>query len=377
MKKTWIVIAIVVIVALAALLIITQIKRGAGEIKIGFVNSLTGQYAPYGENNWNGVMIAVEEINIAGGINGKRINLIVEDDGSTKEGAVFAVKKLIEIDKVPVIIGPGSTVGVAGTSAIANKAKVVLFSPGAAGPGITTKGGYVFRNRVSGDLEAPKIAEYAITALKLKKAAILYPNVDYGVGFKNSFKTKFISSGGEVITEETYADNDTDFRSQLNKIKMKSPELVYVLGVPESVGQMLRQAKEIGLKTQFISNNVESSKLIEIAKNSAEGLIFPTETYDPNSALERIKQFEKKYFFKFNRRSDLFAANGYDAVYIVSQAIEKSGYKGEDIKNVLYNLKNFPGVGGNISFDEKGDVIKPISIKMVKGGEFKIIEEAK
>jgi branched-chain amino acid transport system substrate-binding protein len=322
-------------------------------------------------------MIAVEEINATGGIKGERINLIVEDDRSTKEGAVSAVKKLIEIDKVPVIIGPGSTVGVAGASPIANKAKVVLFSPGAAGPGITTKGGYVFRNRVSGDLEAPVIAEYAINTLRFKRVSILYPNVDYGVGFKNVFKTKFISLGGEVISEEIYADNDTDFRSQLNKIKLKSPELVYVLGVPEGVGQILRQAKEIGLKTQFISNNVESSKLIEIAKNAAEGLIFPTETYDPNSALERIKQFEKKYFSIFNRHSDLFAANGYDAVYIISQVIEKSGYKGEDIKNALYNLKNYSGVGGDVSFDEKGDVIKPIAIKMVTGGEFKIKEEAK
>jgi len=377
MKKCLAWIGVIIVATLGILLIINQINREPREIKIGFVNSLTGQYAPYGENNKNGVMIAVEEINTNGGIKGKRIKLIIEDDRSTKEGAVSAVKKLIEIDKVPVIIGPGSTVGVAGASAIANKAKVVLFSPGAAGPGITTKGGYIFRNRVSGDLEAPKIAEYAFNYLKLTKAAIFYPNVDYGVGFKNAFKNKFISLGAQVIIEETYGDSDTDFRSQLNKIKTKSPDLVYVLGVPESVGQILRQAKEIGLKAQFLSNNVESSKLIEIAKNSAEGLIFPTETYDPNSTLDRIKQFEKKYFLKFNRHSDLFAANGYDAVYIIKKSIEMSEYNGEDIKNALYELKDFPGVGGNISFNEKGDVIKPISIKMVKGVEFKVIEEEK
>jgi branched-chain amino acid transport system substrate-binding protein len=375
MKKYLIGIGLIILFII--LVFVTQISKKPGEIRIGFVNSLTGQYAPYGENNWNGVMIAVKEINDSGGINRQRIKLIIEDDRSTKEGAVFAVKKLIEIDKVQVIIGPGSTVGVAGSSSIANKAKVVLFSPGAAGPGITMKGGYVFRNRVSGDLEAPKIAEYAVTSLKLKKAAIFYPNVDYGVGFKNVFKNKFISLGGEVIAEETYGDNDTDFRSQLNKIKAKSPELVYVLGVPESVGQILRQAKEIGLKTQFFSNNVESSKLIEIAKNSAEGLMFSTETYDPNSALDRIKQFETKYFAKFNRHSDLFAANGYDAVYIIKQAIEMSDYNGENIKNALYQLKDFHGVGGDIYFNEKGDVIKPISIKMVKSGEYKIIEEEK
>lgn len=373
-RNLWIGIGIVVVMALAIVLIVTQTKKEPGEIKIGFVNSLTGQYAPYGENNWNGVKLAVEEINAAGGISGKRVKIISEDDRSTKEGAVSAVKKLIEIDRVAIIIGPGSTVGVMGSAPIANKAKVVLLSPGAAGPEITNAGDYIFRNRASGALEASKIAEYAYKTLQIKKVIVFYPNVDYGIGFKNVFVKKFSSLGGSILSEEIYAESDTDFRTQLAKIKEKSPEGVYVLGVPESIGQILRQAKEIGLSSQFLSNNVESPKLLEIARESANGLIFPIPSYDPNSPLPRIREFEKKYFVQFNRHSDLFAANGYDAVYIIKYAIETGGYDGEEIKNALYNLKDFQGVGGFISFDENGDVIMPLSIKAVKNGQFVILD---
>jgi len=375
MKKIWIGIGSVIVVLLAIVLILAQIRKEAKEIKIGFVNSLTGQYAPYGENNWNGVKLAVEEINSAGGINGKRVKIISEDDRSTKDGAVAAVKKLIEIDRVPVIIGPGSTIGVMGAAPIANKAKVVLLSPGAAGPQVTDAGDYIFRNRPSGALEASKIAEYAYKTLQIKKVSVFYPNIDYGIGFKNVFVKKFTSLGGSILSEEIYAESDTDFRTQLAKIKEKRPEGVYVLGVPESIGQILKQAKEIGLNVQFLSNNVESAKLLEIAGEAANGLIFPIPYYDPNSPLPRIKEFEKKYFKRFNRHSDLFAALGYDAVYIIKYAIETGGYDGEKIKNALYNLKNFQGVAGVISFDENGDVIMPLSIKKVENGQFVILEE--
>ena len=371
MKKIWIGISsIVVIVGLAVVLVVTQTKKGPEEIKIGFVNSLTGQYAPYGKNNWNGVNLAIEEINSAGGIMGKKVKIILEDDRSTKEGAVDAVKKLIDIDKVPVIIGPGSSVGVMSAAPIANKAKVVLLSPGAASPEITNAGDYIFRNRASGTLEASKVAEYAYRKLQIKKVVVFFPNVDYGIGFKNVFVKKFTSMGGSILSEETYAETDTDFRTQLAKIKQKKPEGVYVLGVPESIGQILRQSKEMGLNVQFLSNNVESPKLLEIARGAAEGLIFPIPSYDFESPFPRIRDFEMKYYKKFGQHSDLFAANGYDAVYIVKHAIETGGYNGEAIKNALHNLKNFQGVAGNISFDEHGDVIMPLSVKEVKNGQF-------
>lgn len=374
-RKTWIGIGIIVVVVLAIVLIITQTKKEPKEVKIGFVNSLTGQYAPYGENNWNGVKLAIEEINLSGGILNKNVKLLVEDDRSIKEGAVSAVKKLIGIDKVPVIIGPGSSVGVMGSAPIANKAKVVLLSPGAASPEITNAGDYIFRNRASGALEASKIANYAYKKLQIKQVAILYPNVDYGIGFKDVFMKEYISFGGSILCEETYEETDTDFRTQLAKIKEKGPKGVYVLGVPESIGQILRQAKEIRLYVQFLSNNVESPKLLEIAGEAAEGLIFPIPSYDYESPLSRISEFEKKYFTKFGRHSDLFAANGYDAVYIIKQAIEAGGYNGKGIKDQLYNFQNFQGVGGIISFDKNGDVLKPLSIKAVKNSQFIKIEQ--
>lgn len=378
MKKLLIILGVIVVVALAIGLIATQIKKEPKEIKIGATAFLTGKLANIGKSIQYGIELAVDEINKKGGISGKKIELILEDEGDNPQKAVSAIQKLINVDHVPIVIGPISSSAVMAVAPVANKSKIVIFSPGAASPNITYAGDFVFRNRAAGSLEAVEIAKFAFNKLELKNVIIFEINEDYGIGFRKVFKKVFEEMGGKVILIETYNQGDTDFRAQLLKFKGYKFDGIYVIGVANETGNILRQAKEMGIKTAFIMNNMENPELIRVAGDAAEGIFFPIPYFNSESFEDNVKYFVKKYKEKYGQTPDLFAANAYDAIYIAKYAIEKGGYNGEKIKKVLYSLKNFPVVsGGKISFDENGDIIQPLVIKTVKNGKFIIVEGEK
>ena len=340
------------------------------ELRVGLVSLMTGSHAVYGKNVHNGVMMALEEINASGGIKGQQIEVILEDEGSDPKGAVNAVQKLVSVHKVPIIIGPASSSGTMAAAPIANREKVVLLSPGAASPNISNAGEYIFRNRASGSAESIAIAEFATKSLSITKAAILQITTDYGVGFRKVFEKRFKELGGNIIGVEYFDAGKTDFKAQITKLKNLEPEIIYIIGVPIEVGKILKQMKELGLHSIILTNNMESPELLKNAGNAAEGIYFAIPHYDPHSKEKRIREFNTKYRKKFGYDSDMFAANGYDAAYIIAKAIRTGGYSGVGIKNALHS-ETFDAVNGNvIRFDSNGDVIKPLVIKTVKSGEF-------
>lgn len=375
MKKIWIGVVIIAAVVLAIVLLVTQTKKETKEIEVGATAFLTGKFANIGKSIQYGIELAVAGINEKGGIQGKKLKLILEDEGDNPQKAVSTIQKLISVDRVPIIIGPISSTSVMAVAPIANKNKVVVLSPGAASPNITYAGDFIFRNRAAGTLEASEIARFAFNKLRLRKVIVFEINEDYGSGFRKVFKKVFEEMNGGVILIETYNQGDTDFRTQLSKFKQYKFDGIYVIGVPNEVGNILKQAKEMGIKTTFIMNNMENPELIRVAGNAAECIYFPIPFFDANSPRENVRNFVKKYTEKYGEGPDLFAANGYDAIYIAKYAIEKGGYTGEGIKNALYSVKNFSVVGGGeISFDENGDVIQKLVIKTVKNGEFIIVK---
>lgn len=374
MKKPRIVIAILVILVLAIVFVSIQIRKEPTEIKIGVINSLTGSAAPYGENAQNGIQLAIDEINGRGGIKGREVKILVEDDETNPQKAVSACRKLINTDRVPIIIGPLSSSSAMACAPIANEAKTVLLSSGAATPSLTEAGDYIFRNRAPGQLEAIQTADFAYDHLELRRMAIFYINTDYGVGFKDIFREHFEHLGGEVVFLDSFDQGQSDFRTQITKMKAHNPDGIYILGVPIEVGHILRQAAELGFKPKFLMNNMEDYNLIEIAGNAAEGVFFAIPVFDPNNPNPKIQNFVNAYKEGYGRLPDMFAADGYDAVYLVKLAIEKGDYDGESIKNTLYTIQDFPGVNGKITFDENGDVIKPLTIKTVKNGKFVKVE---
>jgi branched-chain amino acid transport system substrate-binding protein len=205
------------------------------------------------------------------------------------------------------------------------------------------------------------------------KAVLLYINTDYGVGYKDIIANKYGESGGTLLLVDAFDQGTTDFRAQLAKVKPLSPELVFVLGNPKEVGFLLKQARELGLKSQFVANNVEGPDVLSVAGKAAEGLVIVLPYFDPAATTPKVSQFAAKYQQKYGRVPDLYGANGYDAVYMLKAAIEAKGFTGPQMKEGLYALKDFEGVNGKVSFDKNGDVVMPLAYKQVKDGKFVVV----
>lgn len=373
-RNVWIGIGIIVVVALAIVLIVTQTKKEVEEIKIGAIAPLTGPAAPYGENVRDGILLAVEEINKAEGINKHKITLIFEDEGGGPRVAVDAVRKLIASDNVSVIIGPSTSNGIMASAPIAEEKHVVLFSPGAASDNVRDAGDYIFRNRASAYQEAVALAKYALIDKNLTRFTILRSDADYAVSFASAFRRTVEDNNGNVLIEEAFQEGSTDLRTQLSKIIGSKPEAIFIIGVPIEIGNILKQVREMDIRLPLFSNSIESPDIFKIAGRATEGLVFSTTFYDPEHGDKRLQEFDSRFKERYGRRSDLFAANGYEAIYILKAAMEKGGYSGKQIKNALYSLKDFRGLMGYVEFDEKGDIKAKITIKKIENGKFKFIK---
>lgn len=347
------------------------VDKTSKEIKIGVIASLTGPIAPYGERLKEGSELAVKEINQKGGIDGKFIKLIIEDDKSTPNDAVLAMKKLVNVDKVPVIIGViGSSLAMA-IAPIAENNKVVLLSTGASTPDYTNTGDYTFRNRSSAEQEVKKMAEVAFDIMKFRKIAVLYVDNDYGTSYKNVFIKRFEELGGTITLTESFSQGSADMRAQLSKIKPSSVDGIYLVAQAVEAVHVVKQAKELRINAQILSTiGVETANFLDLAGEAAEGIIYSAASYNPNSIDPNVKHFEALYRSEYNRSADLFAATAYDAIHILANVIKNYGYSSDEIKNGLYNVQNYSGVSGLTSFDKNGDVIKPIAIKKIKNGKF-------
>jgi len=339
-------------------------------VKIGAVLVLTGPDAKAGQSAKQGIEMAVEEINASGGVKSRKIEVIYEDDGGEPQKSVSAVQKLINVDKVLAILGPMWSSCVLAVAPIVESKGVVILSPTASSPKITYAGDYIFRNTYSDAIEGAKTAEFASKELKYGKAGILFINNDYGVGLKDAFKRKFEELGGKIVIDEGYDPKTTDFRTILVKVKERSPEVIYIAGYSE-MGQLLRQMRETGIKIPVLSCIMfEISDIAKVAGKAAEGVIYAYPSYDPEKGNEITLKFAKKFKEKYGTLPDPEAAFSYDAVKILALAMEKGGFTSEDIKNALYKIKGYNGITGKTSFDENGDVIKPVGFKRVHNGKY-------
>lgn len=354
------------LVTLVALIFMLSCKRVPEEIKIGAILPLTGDGAKYGEEAKKGIDLAIENTK------GIKVRVLYEDDQGTSKGAVSAFIKLIESSKVPIIIGPMYSSTALAIAPIGEKKKIIIFSPSASSPELTAAGDYFFRNWPSDIYEGGEMAKFSFKNLNLRKVAILSINLDYGVGLTKVFKESFQSFKGEILAVEYYEQGATDFRTQLSKIKALNPDGIYLPGYYTEIGLILRQAKEIGIKTQFLSCvGFDNPKILKIAGDATEEVIFARPYYNPKSEMPKIKDFIEQFTQKYEIPPGIYAAHAYDALIIIVEVIKKNGYTVNEIKDGIYSIQDFQGVTGNTSFDENGDVLKPIQIMKVSRGEFK------
>jgi len=254
---------------------------------------------------------------------------------------------------------------------IAEKNQVVLLAPTASAPAITNAGDFVFRIWPSDLAEGREIATFAAKAA-FKRVGILYMQNDYGLSIKDVFTKTLTGAGGVVTVALGYKPDESDFRSYLGRLADGKPDAIYLVSYYKDGALALKQARELGITTQFLGTTaVEDPKLLEIAGTAAEGLIYPLATgYDAESSDPAVQSFRSRYLERYKTEPDWVPAQTYDALKLIAHAIEAGGVTGPAIQKALASVKGFHGVTGDITFDANGDVIKPVTIKIVKNGRF-------
>lgn len=345
-------------------------RKSDEEIKIGCVMPLTGSGSLWGQNGRKGVELALAEINGAGGIGGKKVRVLFEDSQTEPRTAVSAFRKLVDIEGVKASIVDMISSNVLAIAPIANEKKVVIISPGASSPEITTAGDYVFRNWPSDALQGEEAASIAFKKLGWKRIGIFYINNEYGKGLRNVFGKTFTELGGQVIIEETFEQGASDFRTSISKLGRARLDGIYLIGYPKEVPIIIKQSRELRLPVNFLGTETfEDPGILQQAGQAAEGVLYLLpKSPDPQSG--KAKHFREAFRTKFGEEPGVPADVAYDALFILKWAIERVGYDPDKIKDQLYLLKDWEGASGLTSFDSNGDAIKPFDLKTVKSGQF-------
>jgi branched-chain amino acid transport system substrate-binding protein len=344
--------------------------NNAGDvIKIGAIGPLSGAASTYGVSVKEGAQLLEKEINAGGGINGKKIQFIFEDDQADPNSSMQAFNKLVDSEKVCAILGPvtsGATLAVAPN---ATSKQIPMITPTATEPTITNVGGdYMFRGCFVDSFQGDVLGKYASETLKSKTAAVLYnAGSDYSKGIADSFKAKFEGAGGKVGEFLTYNDKDTDFKAQLTKIKTLNPDVIVLPDYYNVVGLIAKQAREMGIQSQFLGGDGwESEELTKIGGDAVNGALYINHYYSGDQD-PAVKTFVDSYKKEYNKEPDAFAALSYDTSKILVKAIEKAGKTdGAAIKDALAGME-MNSVTGNIKFGSDRSAIKSAAIIKVDG----------
>lgn len=347
-------------------------------IKVGVNLELSGGVASYGESLENGIDIAVDEINKAGGVKGKKLEIIKVDNKSEAAEATNGAIKLTSQDKVTAIIGAATSGNTVAQAQIANDTKTILLTPSGTSPNVTVSDDgklneFVFRTSFIDPFQGIVAANFAAKELNLKNAAIFADSAsDYAKGLAASFKETYVKAGGKVVAEEAYVAKDTDFRATLTRIKSKNPEFIFIPGYYEEVGLIVKQARELGITVPLMgADGWDSPKLVELAGADALNNTFITNHYTSEDPDENIQKFVTTYKEKFNGESpNAFNALGYDTVYLLADAIERAG--GTDtakIKEELEKTKDLSRITGTITIDKDHNPIKSATVLEYKDGK--------
>ncbi len=346
--------------------------RGADTIKIGEYASLTGKDATFGQSQHKGIVMAFEEINAAGGVLGKKIELVFEDNQSKAGESATVAKKLLSRDKVIALLGEVASSRSLEVTAIAQAAKVPMISPAATNPAVTEKGTYIFRVCFIDPFQGTVMAKFAQEDLKAKRVATLTSVSNaYSVGLARFFKETFTKSGGTVAIEQKYSEGDKDFRAQLTAIKAANVDAVFVPGYYTEAALIARQARSLGLTIPFIGGDGwESEKLLEIGGPALNGCYYSTH-FSPENKEANVASFVQRFKQRWqNETPDAFAALGYDAAFVLVDAIKRAGTTdGPKLRAALAATKDFVGATGVTTIDKKRNATKGATIIAIKDGK--------
>ncbi|MGI8813062.1 MAG: ABC transporter substrate-binding protein [Pyrinomonadaceae bacterium] len=347
-------------------------------IKVGVYADLTGQTSSFGQSTKNGIELAVEEINNAGGVNGKKIELIVEDDQGRPEQAKTVVSKLINQDKVQAVLGEVASTNSLAAAPVAQEAKIPMITPSSTNPKVTEVGDYISRVCFIDPFQGSVMAKFAANTLKAKTAAILGDvNSDYSKGLTQFFEEEFTKLGGKVVAKEAYTQTDPDFKGQLTKIRNLNPDVIYIPGYYGQVGIIAKQARELDMNMPLLGGDGWDSPELWKLGGAALKNTYISNHYSAENPAPEIQNFVKAYKAKYNVDPDSLAALAYDAAKVLADAIKRAG--GTDsakLKDAINSTSNFPGVTGRITIDASRNAVKPAVVLELDpaAGKFKYKE---
>ena len=344
-------------------------KKGAdsadNEILIGHFGSLTGATATFGQSAQKGINMAVDAINASGGVLGKQIKVIHEDDQGKPEEAQTVVTKLINKDRVVALLGEIASSNSLAAAPVAQASRIPMISPGSTNPKVTMAGDFIFRVCFIDPFQGMVMAKFATNTLKLKNVAVLRDvKSDYSVGLADFFVQNFKEMGGAIPSDVSYSQGDKDFTAQLTAIKATNPDGIFVPGYYTEVGLIARQARKLGIKVALLGGDGwDSSKLWEIGGEALNGCFYSNHysVDDPSPILQKfVKDYKTRYGHTSDSIPDAMAALGYDAALILADAMKRANsIKPDSVRMALAQTKGFMGVTGNTTLDENRNAVKP------------------
>jgi branched-chain amino acid transport system substrate-binding protein len=346
-------------------------------IKIGEYASLNGKEAAFGQSSHMGTVLAVEELNAAGGVLGRKIELITEDNQSKQGESATIVKKLISRDKVVGILGEVASMRSLEAAPICQAYKVPMVSPSSTNPKVTKIGDYIFRVCFIDPFQGTVMAKFARDTLRLHRVALLTSvSSAYSVGLATYFKERFVADGGEIAIEQKFTEGDKDFNAQLTAIKAAGVDGIFVPGYYTEAALICRQARELEMNIPlFGGDGWEAPELVKIGGAAVEGCYYSTH-YSPEVDTPAVKAFVAKFRARYDGATpDAMAALGYDSAGVLVDAIRRAGStEGPAVRDALAATKGFEGVTGITTMDKDRNATKAAVVIMVKDGKFKFLE---
>src|SRR5712691_6196911 len=333
----------------------------SGPITIGYYGDLSGRTSNFGQSTKNGVEMAADEINKAGGINGRQITILSEDDEGRPEKAATVVTKLIDQDRVVALLGEVASGNTLAAAPKAQAAKVPMISPSSTNPAVTQVGDYISRVCFIDPFQGEVMAKFAANTLKAKRAAIMLDfNSPYSRGLTDFFESSFTKLGGQILNKQSYTQGDRDYKGQLTAIRATNPDVIYVPGYYGEVGVIAKQAKQLDIKAPLLGGDGwDATQLWDLGGDSLNG-DFISNHYSVDDPSPAIQKFVADYKARHGKVPDALAALGYDAMRVLGEAIKRAGTTEEPkLRDAIAQTQNFPGVTGTISIDAQRNAVKP------------------
>ena len=350
--------------------------QSADEILIGQYGSLTGTTATFGISTKNGIEMATEAINAAGGLLGKQVRIIVEDDQGRPEEAQTVVSKLINSDRVVALLGEVASSNSLAAAPVAQQNRIPMISPSSTNPAVTEVGDFIFRVCFIDPFQGFVMAKFAANTLQFTNVAILRDiKSDYSVGLADVFIQNFTTLGGTIASDESYSGGDTDFSAQLTALKATNPQAIFVPGYYTEVGLIARQAKALGIQAPLLGGDGwDSPDLIEIGGEALEGSYFSNH-YSVDDPSPAIQKFVTDYRAKYGETPDALAGLGYDAAMVLFDAIKRAGTtEPQALRDAIAATRNFAGVTGTTTLDEHRNAVKPAVVLQIKDAKLAYVE---